>query len=126
MQLSFERRISTLAETKDIVSAQLTNTNKALQIVREYQHKRYEDDEGFPETLEILRRLCAMIDGLRAERDQQERSIKDLTEQMEMMEATYEDNLREKLEERDELRFEINDFCAQFGRLWERRDDGQE
>ena len=86
----------------------------------------YDGDENFPESLEITRRLCTMIDGLRAERDGQEWSIKGLTEQMEMMEATYEDNLREKLEERDELRFEINDFCAQFGRLWERRDDGQE
>ena len=115
MELSFERSISTLAETKETISAELENTQNALQIVREYQHRMYVGDEEFPETLEIARRLCAMTDGLRAERDGQERSIRDLTKRMEMVEANHEDNLQRKLDERAELRFEIVEFVRTLG-----------
>ena len=115
MQLSFERTISAITELKKTISAELANTNKALQIVREYHYKMYDGDENFPESLEIARRLCGMSDSLQAERDEQERSIRDLTERMRRMEIDYEDDLQEKLDERAELRADIRSFVHGLG-----------
>lgn len=81
----------------------------------------YDGDKDFPETLGTALRLSKMSDDLYVERHYQERSIEDLTKQMEMMETDYEDKIQQKLAEREELRGEIVEFSAQYGRLWQKR-----